>query len=78
MARRLTIERILRDDDDMNGQTIRDWKIESEAGRIVLRLKHGDGFISMRADDIELFVEDLRRAGLDAREMAPAATKGGA
>lgn len=71
MARRVTIERILRDADDISGQNIRDWKIESEVGNIVVRLKHGDGFIMMRPDDIEFFIEDLRRAGQDARAPTP-------
>lgn len=62
MAARVTIERILRDDDDMQGQSIRDWKIEAERGHVVIRLKHGDGFIMLRPDDIDIFTDDLARA----------------
>jgi hypothetical protein len=62
MAARITTERILRDDDDDSGQSIRDWKIESDSGHVTIRLKHGDGFILMRAADVEIFVDDLRRA----------------
>lgn len=69
MAARVTIERILRDDDDASGQTIRDWKIEAEAGHVTVRLKHGDGFILLRADDIPIFIYDLHRAEEQARTL---------
>lgn len=62
MAARITIERILRDPDDASGQSIRDWKIESEPGFITIRLKHGDGFIMLRPADVETFIFDVRRA----------------
>lgn len=62
MAARVTIERILRDDDDASGQTIREWKIESEPGHITIRLKHGDGFLLLRTADVEVFSADLQRA----------------
>lgn len=62
MTARITIERILRDDDDASGQTIREWKIESESGSVTIRLKHGDGFILLRPADVETFASDLRRA----------------
>lgn len=62
MVARITIERILRDDNDDSGQSVRDWKLESEAGRVTIRMKHGDGFIMLRCDDMEVFVADLARA----------------
>lgn len=62
MPARLTIERILRDDDDDSGQSIRDWKIECDAGHVTIRLQHGDGFLLLRADDVEIFTADLQRA----------------
>lgn len=62
MAARITIERILRDDNDDTGQSVRDWKIESDAGFITIRLKHGEGFITLRPTDIEIFTADLQRA----------------
>ena len=62
MPARHTIERILRDADDSSGQSIREWKIESESGFITIRLRHGDGFISLRPDDVAWFVIDLTRA----------------
>jgi len=37
MVSRITIERILRDDDDSAGQNIRKWTIQVEAGFITLR-----------------------------------------
>lgn len=66
MAWRKTIDRILRDDDDASGQTIREWKIEAEPGHITIRLRHGDGFLMMRPDDVELFIADMCAA----RDMA--------
>lgn len=69
MAARVTIERILRDDDDQTGQNVRDWKIEAERGHIVIRLKHGDGFIMLRPVDIEVFMDDLARAKAAALDL---------
>lgn len=66
MAVRKTIERILRDPEDASGQTIREWKIEAESGHVTIKLKHGDGFLLLRADDIGLFINDLASA----RDMA--------
>lgn len=63
MAVRHTIERILRDDDDDSGQTIREWKIEAEPGvGVMVKMNHGNGFILLRADDVGLFVNDLMSA----------------
>lgn len=62
MAARITIERLLRDDDDDVGQSIRDWKIESERHGVAVRMKHGTGFLIMRPDDVDLFIADLQHA----------------
>lgn len=62
MAARITIERVLRDDDDASGQSIRDWKIEADSGLITIRMKFGDGFIMLRPADVEIFTADLQRA----------------
>lgn len=63
MSERITIERILRDDDDCSGQTIRQWKIEAEGGHITVRDREDHlPFLMMRPADIEIFVDDLRRA----------------
>lgn len=62
MAARITIERLLRDEDDSSGQSIRDWKIESEPYSVTIRLKHGDGFILLRAADVDIFIADVKRA----------------
>lgn len=67
MVVRNTIERILRDPEDASGQTMREWKIEAERGHITIRLKHGDGFLMMRADDVDLFIKDLSSAQQMAR-----------
>ncbi len=71
MASRVTIETILRDDEDHTGANIRDWKMEVECGHITIRMKHGDGFIMLCPDDIEKFVKDLRLA----ESLARPATK---
>lgn len=68
MASRVTIETILRDDEDHSGQTIREWKIEAERGHVVIKLKHGDGFIMLRPDDVDAFVKDMRLAGSLAKQ----------
>lgn len=62
MVARITFERVLRDDDDDSGQSIRDWKIEAEPTHLTLRMKHGDGFIILRHTDVEILASDLRRA----------------
>lgn len=69
MAARITIERILRDNDDDSGQTIRQWRLESEAGNVVLKMNHGDGFIMVRPDDIDCLCGDLQRAKSAAIEL---------
>lgn len=69
MAARVTIERILRDEEDATGATIRDWKIEAERGHVVVRLKHGDGFLMLRPADIEIFTDDLARAKAAALDL---------
>lgn len=48
MTSRITIERLLREPNDDIGQTIRDWKIESDVGFVKICLNHGDGFILLR------------------------------
>lgn len=70
MAARVTFERVLRDDNDDSGQSIRDWRIESEAGHITIRLKHGNGFLLMRPADVDQFVIDLNRAKVCAETLA--------
>lgn len=66
-ASRVTIERVLRDDDDHTGANIRDWKVEAEKGHVTIRLRHGDGFLILGQDDIGIFISDLRRAETLAR-----------
>lgn len=64
------IERLLRDEDDASGQSIRDWKIEAEAdGAITIRLKHGDGFLLLRHTDIDIFTSDIENARDAARSL---------
>jgi len=70
MAARITLERVLRDDNDASGQSIRDWKIEAEAGNITIRMKHGTGFLLLRPDDVDQFVIDLNRLRDATAELA--------
>lgn len=70
MAARITIERILRDEDDDSGQTIRDWKIDAEWNGVTIRMKRGDGFIMLRAGDVDQFIADLVRAKEAALSLA--------
>lgn len=59
MARRMTLERILRDDDDASGQTIRDWIIEEDSGMLTIRPHKELNFIIIRASDAKQFADDL-------------------
>lgn len=70
MSARITIERLLRDDDDASGQTIRQWKIEADPGMITLRHNHGDGFIMLRSADVHMLIHDLTRAQTAADQLA--------
>lgn len=70
MAVRITLERFLRDDDDASGQSVRDWKLESEPGFVVIKLKQGDGSLLLRTGDIPQFVQDLHRARTTALDLA--------
>lgn len=70
MSARITIERLLRDDDDASGQSIRNWTIESEPGFITIRMKHGAGFVLLRAADVDVFCGDMKRAKDAATSLA--------
>lgn len=60
MAYRRTIERILRDDDDLTGQTVRGWMLVEEDGDITIsRDEHAAGF-RIPAGDVEAFIADIR------------------
>ena len=62
MPSKITIETLLRDDDDATGASIRRWNIAIEGSTITLRHNHGDGFIMIRAADVQTLVNDLCRA----------------
>lgn len=69
MSARMTIERILRDDGDASGQTVRQWRIEIEASHVKIRLNEDVGaFLMLRVDDIAEFRRDLNRAEHLAKE----------
>lgn len=62
MAVRKTIERILRDDNDQSGQSIREWKIEVEGSHVTVRPRENLGFLLLRAEDVNLLCGDLMEA----------------
>lgn len=62
MSARVTIERILRDDDDASGQTVRQWRIEAEAGYVTIRTGGENSFLLIQTGDVYLFVRDLNQA----------------
>lgn len=73
MSVRITIERILRDDDDASGQTIRQWRIDAEGGHITLRDREDHiPFVMLRPADVDVLVADLRRAQTAATQLVSA------
>lgn len=68
MTARITIERILRDDDDATGQSVRQWRIEAEAACVTVRAETA-GFLMVRAGDIDLLIEDLNRAKAESQRL---------
>jgi hypothetical protein len=65
----MTIERIVSDEGAVNVQNDRQWKIEAEREYVTIRLRHGEGFILMRADDVAQFIADLQRAEAASRTL---------
>jgi hypothetical protein len=77
MAVRTTIERILRDDDDDSGQTVRYWRIEVEGRHLSIMRDRESGsqqVMLIRASDVETFVRDLMKAAEFADAYNPAET----
>jgi hypothetical protein len=72
MSARVTIERILRDDDDASGQSVRRWRIEAEAeaGYVTIRTGGENSFLMIQTGDVDLFVRDLLQAVETAAELA--------
>lgn len=65
VSERASFDRILRDPDDASSQTIRQWRIQAEAGHIVIKHEAGeDGryLLGLRPEDVPLFIKDLERA----------------
>jgi len=60
MASRRHIERILRDEDDISGDTIRQWHISRENNFITLRKSEGEMFLHLRSEDVPILIEDLK------------------
>ncbi len=74
MSARVTIERILRDDNDASGQSVRRWRIEAEAeaeaGYVTITTGGENSFLLIQAGDVDLFVRDLNQAVEAAAELA--------
>lgn len=72
MPTKVTVERVLRDEDDDSGQTVRSWRIEAEKDHMTIRAGGGSatGFILIRASDVEALVEDLLIARDTAARLA--------
>lgn len=60
MSRRITLERVLRDDNDANGQTVRTWIMQRDDDLIMIRAREGSDFILIRKADAQQFHEDLQ------------------
>lgn len=59
MSARVTIERVLRDDDDASGQTVRSWRLQMDGGHVqIARNEHSD-WNMVRVDDLTLLIGDL-------------------
>lgn len=62
MAVKMTVERILRDDDDASGQSVREWKIELEDGMLTISgSRHRpESWVLLRLSDADDFIADIR------------------
>ena len=62
MSSKITVERILRDDDDASGQTIREWKLELEGNTLTISgSRHRpDSWIIIRLSDADEFIADIK------------------
>lgn len=62
MAAKITVERILRDDGDASGQTVREWKLELEGDALTISgSRHRpDAWIIIRLSDADDFMADIR------------------
>jgi hypothetical protein len=62
VASKITVERILRDDDDASGQTIREWKLELEGDTLTINgSRHRpDAWLIIRLSDADEFMADIR------------------
>jgi hypothetical protein len=62
VASKITVERILRDDDDASGQTIREWKLELEGDTLTINgSRHRpDAWLIIRLADADECMADLR------------------
>lgn len=62
MSSKITVERILRDDDDASGQTIREWKLELEGNTLTISgSRHRpDSWLIIRLSDADEFMADIK------------------
>lgn len=62
MAVKLTVERVLRDEDDASGQSVREWKLELEGDTLTISgSRHRpESWIIIRLSDADEFMTDIR------------------
>lgn len=62
MAVKLTVERILRDDDDTSGQSVREWKLELEDDTLTISgSRHRPAsWLIIRLSDADEFMADIK------------------
>ncbi|MBO6755494.1 MAG: hypothetical protein JJ902_04155 [Roseibium sp.] len=59
MSKRITLERVLRDDDDDVGQSTREWTLSIDGSHITIRGREDAPVLMIREGDIEQLHEDL-------------------
>lgn len=60
--KRVTLERILRDDDDASGQTVRSWRFEVDGDHIKIAKNEHSDWNMIRVLDVAQFIADLKEA----------------
>lgn len=62
MSSKITVERVLRDDDDASDQTVREWKLELEGETLTISgSRHRpDSWLIIRLSDADEFMADIK------------------
>lgn len=59
MAKRITLERVLRDDNDDTGQSSREWTLSIEDGHISIKGHTKEMVLMIRDSDVDQLHDDL-------------------